>query len=73
MRDTFVSDVAWELSRARNKHPRPFLSAHEGIAIIREEYLEVEAEVFHGDKTQVREELVQLAAMCQRMAEDLSL
>jgi hypothetical protein len=40
-------DVQAELERARGKFPA-FRSAHEGIAIIREEYLKLEREVFWG-------------------------
>ena len=67
---TFMKHVVGEVVRARAKHPKRFNSQHEGIAIIREEYLELEHEIFHGDGIQTRNELVQLAAMCQRFAED---
>jgi hypothetical protein len=67
----FTDLVAEELSEARRKHPLVFHSKHEGLAIIEEEFLEFRHEVFHGkDRTRLRLELVQLAAMCQRFAED---
>lgn len=69
----FAIDVADELARAREKHRTPIHSAHEGYAVLLEELDEVKAEVFHGDRTKLRAELVQVAAMAQRMAEDLSL
>lgn len=69
-----LTAVAFELVFARAKHSKPFNSKHEGIAIIREEYLEAENEVFHGrDKWKLRNELIQTAAMCVRMLEDLNL
>jgi len=49
-------------------------SAHEGYAVLLEEVDEVKQEVFHGsDRTKLRDELIQVAAMAQRMAEDLNL
>lgn len=66
--------VGEELARARTKfgHIR---CAHEAIAVIREEYLEAEREVFTKclDRAGLRTELVQLAAMCVRSIEDLGL
>lgn len=66
--------VAAELLRARSQHA-PIVSAHEALAVIREEYLEVEREVFARtiDRAALRKELLQLAAMCVRTVEDLNL
>lgn len=63
-----------ELVRARNKHGKKFSSAHEAYAIIKEEL----DEFWDGVKKDVvsyhlLDELVQIAAMCQRAAEDLDL
>lgn len=70
----FAIRVRAELLRARMKHPRGMNSAHEGYAVLLEEVDEVKDEVFHGkDKRKLRAELVQVAAMAQRMAEDLGL
>lgn len=67
-------DVQREIVMARAKHPRPHQSAHEGISILREEFAEAEQEVFHGkDRSKLRAELIQVAAMAQRMIEDLRL
>lgn len=69
-----VDDVASELFKARSKHPMQMHSAHEGFAILLEEVDEVKQEVFHGhDRAKLRAELVQVAAMAQRMIEDLKL
>lgn len=70
----FAADVVAELARARRKHPEPINSTHEGFAVLMEEFEEVKADVFHGaDRAALRAELVQVAAVAQRMAEDLSL
>jgi hypothetical protein len=63
-----------ELSCARRYH-RNIQTVHEAIAVIREEYLEAEREVFakRCDRPALRKELVQLAAMCVRTIEDLGL
>lgn len=58
------------------KFPR-FRSAHEGLALIREEYMELEQEVFRreakrkGDPLRFLNELVDLAAYCEIFAEDI--
>lgn len=71
---TFRYLVEVELQRARMKHSQPIHSKHEGYAVILEELDEVKQEVFHGkSRLSLTDELVQVAAMCQRMAEDLRL
>lgn len=73
---SFTDLVGDELARARAEHG-PMASAHEAYAVILEELEEFRAEVFRKqaarDKGRMRDELVQLAAMCQRAAEDLGL
>lgn len=74
---TFADEVQAELARARSKFPRKQASAHEGYAVMAEEVDEVWDEVKKNssrrDHKKMRAELVQVAAMAQRMAEDLSL
>jgi hypothetical protein len=72
---TFASLVAAELARAYEKHKRGIYSAHEGYAVIKEELDEAWDEIKsqHHDKAKLLAELVQVAAMCQRTAEDLKL
>lgn len=68
----FPELVAAELARARAVNPL-FHTRHEGLAVIEEEFLELRTEVFQREPLAGRllEELVQVAAMCQRFAEDL--
>ena len=72
----FLSDVASEVARAEAQH-KPLNSAHEAYAVILEELEEFKAEVFKKaqwrDRTQMRLELIQLAAMCARAVKDLEL
>lgn len=64
-----------ELAEARRKHRDPVLSLHEGYAILAEEVDElwdlVRQRAKHRSSAAVLEELVQVAAMAQRIAEDL--
>ena len=68
------SELVWsELQLARQKHG-PITSKHEGIAVIEEEFLELREKVFFSkDQRGMLHELIQLAAMATRMAEDLNL
>lgn len=74
MSSRFASMVLLELNRARALHGN-LRSAHEGYAVILEELEEFKAEVFKRrqdrDVEQMVNELVQTAAMCQRLAEDV--
>ena len=71
----FPTLVKNELERARGKHPGTQHSLHEGYAVILEEVDEfwdiVKSQ--RPDPVDAIEELVQIAAMCQRTAEDLLL
>lgn len=62
--DRLLRQVYDEMERANAIHG-PMNSAHEALAVIREEYLEYEKEVFKKDRDldHMREELIQLAAM----------
>ncbi len=70
--------VQSELLRARQKHPVGFHSHHEAFGVLYEEL----AKYFHTvvlrefprlHHVEARKALVQLAAMCQRAAEDLEI
>ena len=71
----FAELVAKELLKARTKHPGKQRSVHEGYAVILEEVDEfwdlVKAQL--PAKADMLKELVQIAAMAQRTAEDLSI
>lgn len=74
--NAFAEAVREELVGARLHFP-PMNSLHEGYAVIWEEVEEFWAEVMkkpaERGRRQLVEELVQIAAMCQRTAEDLGL
>jgi Ser/Thr protein kinase RdoA (MazF antagonist) len=65
-----VGEVMAEFAKASNRFEN-FHSAHEGLAVIREEYLELEDEVFHGNPVARYKEAKQLAAMAIRFMVDL--
>ena len=66
-----LEQVGLELKNARDWHA-PFAGRHEAIAVIREEYLELEGEVFRGvGQGMMHAEAIQLAAMCVRLVIDL--
>lgn len=70
----FRDDVRAEIIAASAKHP-PINSLHEGLAVLWEEFEEAKVEVFKkiSDREALRKELVQVAAMAERMAEDCKL
>jgi len=70
----FTNAVSAELARARALH-KPYNSAHEGFAILLEELDEFWDEVRKKralrDPARMYDELVQIAAVAQRIAEDV--
>lgn len=72
----FLTQVAGELARARAAHA-PLNSAHEAYAVLLEEldefWDEVRKRQATRDRAHMRAELVQIAAMAARAAEDLGL
>ena len=69
-----MQDVSAEVIHARSLYP-PFHSAHEGLAVVEEEFLELREEVFKNPKTRERQkmytEAMQLAAMAVRFMLDI--
>ncbi len=67
-------DPAFELVETELKEATaefgPFLSAHEGLAIIEEEFLELRKAVFWGEGSR-QVEATQLAAMAIRFLQDI--
>lgn len=70
----FQELVQEEVKKAKKKHPS-FNSFHEGYAVILEEFDELLKEIrkkpSERDMVNLRLELIQVAAMCQRFDEDL--
>ena len=67
---TAAAQVLTELFHAREKFP-VMHSAHEGLAILEEEFLELRQEVFWGTRERQREEAIQVAAMAIRFIVDV--
>jgi hypothetical protein len=63
---TIIQEIVNELKSANQKFP-PFNSSHEGLAILREEYLETEQAIFHETSQRAREEAIQVAAMAVKL------
>jgi hypothetical protein len=70
----FLNDIRCEFYRANRAHP-PIVRIHEALGVVEEEFDEFRREVFkkNHDKSRLRAELVQLAAMCLRTVIDLEL
>lgn len=66
-----LDEVFVELNRANSLHAATFNSSNEAAGVIREEYLELEHELFHGDPVRAREEAIQLAAMAVKAVQYL--
>lgn len=71
---SFEEEVKKRLAEARSKHS-PINSYHEGYAVLLEELDELWDEVRkrNPNKPNLRRELIDIAAMAQRMAEDRNL
>lgn len=67
-RRSIAMQVLDTLEWGNKKHGNEFASTHEAIAVLREEYLELEQEVFHGtDRRRIREEALQVAAVAIKL------
>ncbi len=73
----FLQQVRIEVERARRKHPTNIHNVAEGYAVILEEldeyWDEVKTQTSRRVKDDLLKELVQVAAMCMRTAEDCDL
>jgi hypothetical protein len=45
-----INSIRTELESIPEKYQKPFSSVHEGLAVLREEYVELENEIFFGEK-----------------------
>lgn len=70
-----------EMESIPEKYQKPFNSVHEGLAVLREEYVELENEIFFGEKKagvrdiwkeRIRTEAIQVAAMAARIVQELT-
>lgn len=48
-------EIAVELESIPEKYQKPFNSIHEGLGVLREEYIELEQEIFFGEKKAIKE------------------
>ena len=76
MASAIAEEVKHEIDRAEEKYG-PFHSLHEGLAVLREEYQELEQEIFWGHQKSgntdgVRREAIQVAAMAIKIAMQIS-
>lgn len=46
-----------EMESIPEKYQKPFNSVHEGLAVLREEYVELENEIFFGEKKAKQEDI----------------
>ena len=72
MASTIAEEVKTEIDRSEELYG-PFHSLHEGLAVLREEYKELEEEIFWGHQKSgnadgVRAEAIHVAAMAIRIA-----
>lgn len=66
--------VEYALAFARNKHPEPFHSVYEGFGVLEKESHQLRQAIFEKrDSQDILVELASVAAMCQRIAEDICL
>ena len=75
MESDFLYQVETELAKAREKHQGVIHTPHEAYGVIAEEVAEFFDEVRRQQihKAAMLRELIQIAAMCYRAAEDLGL
>lgn len=70
-----TDDALAEVLRAKTLFPDVFINGHEGIAVIHEEFVELQTEVYKNqrnyDLLAQRKEAIQLAAMAIRFAAEL--
>lgn len=75
MNNDFQSLVKTELAKVRKRH-KPFNSVHEGFGVLLEEVDELWEEVrkkrSKRDRANMLRELIQIASVAQRFAEDLT-
>ena len=70
---TFAQALALRIEHARLLHPKPAASEHEALAFLLEEVDELKAEIFrkNSNPAKVLSELLDVATICQRFAEEV--
>ena len=51
LKKSTVEEIMAEMESIPEKYQKPFNSTHEGLAVLREEYIELENEIFFGEKS----------------------
>lgn len=88
LNQTTADLIKQEMESIPEKYQKPFNSIHEGLGVLREEYLELEDEIFFGEKraksqtddgsykllheARIRKEAIQVAAMAARIIQELT-
>lgn len=74
IKNKFFNMVIEELDSGRKKHGN-LHSVHEGLGVLEEEFWEVKQEIFKKvcNKEKLLNELIQVSAVCLKMAEDMNL
>ena len=82
-----IDEIKNEMDSIPLEYHKPFNSTHEGIAVLLEEYRELENEIFFGEKIakkedilnyknihkdRIRKEAIQVAAMACRIIQELT-
>lgn len=70
---SFMQQVAAELARAREKHPKCWILPGDGLAVLAVRFARLGEAVVFSDAKLIRLRLVQLAAMAKRFVEDCKL
>jgi len=50
LKESTAEAIRLEMESIPDKYQKPFNSVHEGLAVLREEYVELENEIFFGEK-----------------------
>lgn len=56
LNETTISLIKDEMESIPEKYQKPFNSVHEGLGVLREEYRELEDEIFFGEKLAKKKE-----------------
>ena len=57
LQESTAEAIKNEMESIPEKYQKPFNSVHEGLAVLREEYVELENEIFFGEKKAKKDDL----------------